>query len=98
VRAGLAATVLALALAVAAPGCGTCRPNEPAVRPEVGGAIGGGSGGYWHSTSVGLDLSNLFCRQPPPPPPRPEGTPPIGTKPEDAASSGTPPSDAGPAR
>jgi hypothetical protein len=61
--------VLAAALAAAAlaqPGCGTCRPGRAAVEPTVGGAVGGGSGGWWHEAGIGLDVTNLFCRDPQP--------------------------------
>ena len=61
-------------------GCATCRSDQPPVRPSVGGAIGGGSGGFYHSTSVGLDVTNLFCRAPQQPQPAQTpvpGTPPI---------------------
>jgi len=45
-------------------GCATCRPDQPAVQPQVGGAIGVGSGGVSQAGGVGLDVSNLFCRAP----------------------------------
>ena len=45
-------------------GCSTCRPDQPAVRPQAGGTVGVGSGGVWHNGGLGLDVSNLFCRAP----------------------------------
>jgi hypothetical protein len=60
-------------------GCNTCRPDQPAVRPQVGGTVGVGSGGVWHGSGLGLDVSNLFCRsQDPETTPQPgPGSPPI---------------------
>ena len=76
-RAGAAFLAAAAALLG---GCATCRTDQPPVRPSVGGAIGGGSGGFYHSMGVGLDVTNLFCRAPkqgePGQTPTP-GTPPI---------------------
>ena len=45
-------------------GCNTCRPEQPAVQPTIGGAVGVGSGGVSHAGGLGLDVSNLFCRAP----------------------------------
>jgi hypothetical protein len=98
----------ALLLAAAAAfwlGCATCRSDQPPVRPSVGGSIGGGSGGFYHSTGVGLDVTNLFCRAPQtgqpgqpsdsqPQAPVP-GTPPI---PDAPAPAGSPPAASPPAQ
>jgi hypothetical protein len=65
-------------------GCNTCRPEQPAVQPTVGGAVGVGSGGISHAGGVGLDVSNLFCRAPDSetaPQPGP-GSPPIQDPPQ----------------
>jgi hypothetical protein len=72
-------------------GCNTCRPDQPAVQPGVGGAIGVGSGGVWHEGGMGLDVSNLFCRAPnaetgPQPGP---GSPPIQDPPPQAPAKPT---------
>jgi hypothetical protein len=96
VRRAAAALVGALAAGAAAlAGCGTCRPDAPPVRPSVGGSVGVGSGGgFYHSTGVGLDVSNLFCRAPAPQPPPTPGTPPLpgpDTAPQRTPTLGTPP-------
>jgi hypothetical protein len=101
VRRGAAALATALAaVAFGLGGCGTCRTSEPPVRPSVGGAIGGGSGGFYHSMGVGFDVTNLFCRQPEPgaqqQQPTP-GTPPLGSAPAESQPSGSQP-DASPPR
>ena len=65
-------------------GCNTCRPEQPAVQPSIGGAIGVGSGGVSHASGMGLDVSNLFCRAPDAetePQPGP-GSPPIQDPPQ----------------
>jgi hypothetical protein len=72
-------------------GCNTCRPDQPAVRPQVGGAIGVGTGGFWHDGGLGLDVSNLFCRAPgaeTAPQPGP-GSPPIQDPPAQTPASPT---------
>jgi hypothetical protein len=62
-----AALALVLAIvALAQSGCGTCQPGRAPVEPRVGGAIGGGSGGFWNASWLSLDVSNLFCREPRP--------------------------------
>jgi hypothetical protein len=80
-RTALRAAGLALSLAafLGASGCGTCRPGDARVEPRVGGSVGVGSGGSWHESFLGLDLSNLFCR-----PPR-ESPPPADTPPPEEA-------------
>lgn len=94
--AGLLAAAAALGL-----GCATCRTDEPPVRSSVGGAIGGGSGGFSHSMGVGFDVTNLFCRAPQqaqpaqtptpgtPPIPDPQ-TPPAETPPAESDGAGQP--------
>jgi len=59
--------LLGLAAALAAPGCGTCRPERARVEPRVGGSVGvGSSGGSWTETWIGIDITNVFCRDPGP--------------------------------
>ncbi|HBZ71438.1 MAG TPA: hypothetical protein DEP35_17610 [Deltaproteobacteria bacterium] len=59
------ALVLGLACALVIwQGCSTCRPDQPAVQPTMGGGIAVGSGGVVHGGGAGLDVSNLFCRAP----------------------------------
>ena len=99
-RAPRAAAALLVAVAAGGLGCATCRSDQPPVRPSVGGSIGGGTGGFYHSTGVGLDVTNLFCRAPQPSqtgePSQPEhtpvpGTPPIpDAPPADAPASSSP--------
>ena len=62
---GNSARVFGLACALVIwQGCNTCRPDQPAVQPEMGGGVAVGSGGVVHGGGVGLDVSNLFCRAP----------------------------------
>ena len=73
------ATALSVALVLlgGGSGCATCRPDAPPVEPRVGGAIGGGSSGFWHSLGVTFDVTNIFCTQPKEPtPPADERTQP----------------------
>jgi hypothetical protein len=102
VSAGRALAGLVVAAAATGLGCATCRPEAPPVRTSVGGAIGGGSGGFYHSTGVGFDVTNLFCRAPQPSQPdasaQPAQTPVPGTPPiPDAPKADAPPSEAAPA-
>jgi len=105
VRAPRAAAALLVAAAAGWLGCATCRPDQPPVRPSVGASIGGGTGGFYHSSGVGLDVTNLFCRAPqsaqtgeaPQPTQTPvPGTPPIEDPkpPADAPNASGPPADA----
>jgi hypothetical protein len=62
-RAALAGALVAAAAPVLG-GCGTCPPGGAPVEPRVGGAVGGGSGGFWREIWLSLDVTNLFCRTP----------------------------------
>ena len=64
-RAALAGALLAAAAPLLG-GCGTCQPGRAPVEPRIGGAVGGGSGGFWNELSVALDVTHLFCREPAP--------------------------------
>jgi hypothetical protein len=64
-RRALAAAVLAAA-ALPFAACATCKPERPPIEPRVGGGVSVGTGGMSSGLGLGIDVSNLFCRQPDP--------------------------------